>query len=262
MVGQQLFAGEATRLAYGTDEAVEGRDSFLQKRSAGLLALPLGVLSACRDLLQLLPVPTGDGCSTCCPGCARALDGDGPALLPVPAGDDAATARAGRRLWPPARRSAAARTIRTTRPPSWSRRPARPARPRARCCRPRRCWPRPGPPGPFLTGPDERPAHWLLALPAQHIAGLQVLQRSLAEGTEPTVLDTEPAVHRDPVHRGGGPDARRRAVRLAGAHPAAADPGRPRGHRGAGHLRRGAGRRRRRLRRRCSVGRPRRGSGW
>ncbi len=33
MVGQQLFAGEATRLAYGTDEAVEGRDSFLQKRA-------------------------------------------------------------------------------------------------------------------------------------------------------------------------------------------------------------------------------------
>ena len=32
MVGQQVFAGEATRLAYGTDEAVEGRDSFLQKR--------------------------------------------------------------------------------------------------------------------------------------------------------------------------------------------------------------------------------------
>ena len=32
LVGQQLFAGEATRLAYGTDEALEGRDSFLQKR--------------------------------------------------------------------------------------------------------------------------------------------------------------------------------------------------------------------------------------
>ncbi|WOQ70100.1 1,4-dihydroxy-2-naphthoyl-CoA synthase [Microbacterium limosum] len=32
MVGQQVFAGEATRLAYGTDEAVEGRDSFLHKR--------------------------------------------------------------------------------------------------------------------------------------------------------------------------------------------------------------------------------------
>ncbi len=32
LVGQQVFAGEATRLAYMTDEAVEGRDSFLQKR--------------------------------------------------------------------------------------------------------------------------------------------------------------------------------------------------------------------------------------
>jgi len=32
MVGQQVFAGEATRLLYGTDEAKEGRDSFLEKR--------------------------------------------------------------------------------------------------------------------------------------------------------------------------------------------------------------------------------------
>ena len=32
LVGQQLFAGEATRLAYGTAEATEGRDSFLEKR--------------------------------------------------------------------------------------------------------------------------------------------------------------------------------------------------------------------------------------
>ena len=32
MTGLQVFAGEATRLAYGTDEAVEGRDSFLEKR--------------------------------------------------------------------------------------------------------------------------------------------------------------------------------------------------------------------------------------
>lgn len=32
LVGQQLFAGEATRLAYGTEEAVEGRNSFLEKR--------------------------------------------------------------------------------------------------------------------------------------------------------------------------------------------------------------------------------------
>jgi naphthoate synthase len=32
LVGQQLFAGEATRLAYGTNEAQEGRDAFLGKR--------------------------------------------------------------------------------------------------------------------------------------------------------------------------------------------------------------------------------------
>jgi naphthoate synthase len=34
LVGQQIFAGEATRLAYATDEAAEGRDSFLEKRPA------------------------------------------------------------------------------------------------------------------------------------------------------------------------------------------------------------------------------------
>ena len=32
LVGQQLFAGEATRLAYGTDEAQEGKDAFLEGR--------------------------------------------------------------------------------------------------------------------------------------------------------------------------------------------------------------------------------------
>ena len=32
LAGQQVLMGEATRLAYGTDEAVEGRDAFLEKR--------------------------------------------------------------------------------------------------------------------------------------------------------------------------------------------------------------------------------------
>lgn len=32
LVGQQIFSGEATRLAYMTDEAKEGRDAFLEKR--------------------------------------------------------------------------------------------------------------------------------------------------------------------------------------------------------------------------------------
>lgn len=40
LVGQQLFAGEATRLAYGTDEAREGRDAFLEKRDQDYSAFP------------------------------------------------------------------------------------------------------------------------------------------------------------------------------------------------------------------------------
>jgi naphthoate synthase len=40
MVGQQVFAGEATRLAYGTDEAVEGRDAFLEKREPNWSSFP------------------------------------------------------------------------------------------------------------------------------------------------------------------------------------------------------------------------------
>jgi naphthoate synthase len=40
LVGQQLFAGEATRLAYMTDEAVEGRDAFLQKRAPDFSPYP------------------------------------------------------------------------------------------------------------------------------------------------------------------------------------------------------------------------------
>ena len=40
LVGQQVFAGETTRLAYMTDEAVEGRDAFLQKRRPDWSAFP------------------------------------------------------------------------------------------------------------------------------------------------------------------------------------------------------------------------------
>ncbi len=40
LVGQQLFAGETTRLAYMQDEAVEGRDAFLEKRSPDWSAFP------------------------------------------------------------------------------------------------------------------------------------------------------------------------------------------------------------------------------
>ncbi|MGN6299996.1 MAG: 1,4-dihydroxy-2-naphthoyl-CoA synthase [Angustibacter sp.] len=40
LMGQQVFAGEETRLAYMTDEAVEGRDAFLQKRDPDWSAFP------------------------------------------------------------------------------------------------------------------------------------------------------------------------------------------------------------------------------
>lgn len=40
LVGQQLFAGEATRLAYGTEEAREGRDAFLEKRDQDYTKFP------------------------------------------------------------------------------------------------------------------------------------------------------------------------------------------------------------------------------
>jgi naphthoate synthase len=40
LVGQQLFAGEATRLAYGTEEAKEGRDAFVEKRPRDFKRFP------------------------------------------------------------------------------------------------------------------------------------------------------------------------------------------------------------------------------
>jgi naphthoate synthase len=40
LVGQQLFAGEATRLAYGTEEAQEGRDAFVEKRPRDFSRFP------------------------------------------------------------------------------------------------------------------------------------------------------------------------------------------------------------------------------
>lgn len=40
MVGQQLFAGEATRLAYGTEEAAEGREAFVEKRPRDFSRFP------------------------------------------------------------------------------------------------------------------------------------------------------------------------------------------------------------------------------
>jgi naphthoate synthase len=40
LVGQQLFAGEATRLAYGSAESIEGRSAFLEKRAPDWSSFP------------------------------------------------------------------------------------------------------------------------------------------------------------------------------------------------------------------------------
>ena len=40
LVGQQVLLGEATRLAYGTDEGAEGRDAFLEKRTPDWSGVP------------------------------------------------------------------------------------------------------------------------------------------------------------------------------------------------------------------------------
>ena len=63
LVGQQVYAGEATRLAYGTEEAKEGRDAFLEKRPDFSRFPQVSVtirLSACSSALAL-------GLALCCP---------------------------------------------------------------------------------------------------------------------------------------------------------------------------------------------------
>ena len=50
LVGQQLFAGETTRLAYMTDEAVEGRDCIPGEARPGLVRVPLVLLIRPHDL--------------------------------------------------------------------------------------------------------------------------------------------------------------------------------------------------------------------
>ena len=49
LVGQQVFAGEATRLAYMTDEAQEGRDVVPREARPRLVELPLALLTVPAD---------------------------------------------------------------------------------------------------------------------------------------------------------------------------------------------------------------------
>ena len=153
--------------------------------------------------LQLLPLPTGNAVLDLLPRLARALAGDGPALLPVPAGDNPAAARAARALLldgalapgeddPDDPTAFVVTTSGSTGAPKGTLLPAGALLASARATRRVLAGGGPAEGGPTGAGQSEdtRPAHWLLALPAHHVAGLQVLQRSLVEGTTPTVLDT------------------------------------------------------------------------
>jgi naphthoate synthase len=69
LVGQQIFAGEATRLGYMTDEAAEGRDAFLEKRTwAGPCRTATGALESCScSPSSASSPPSGPGTSTMAP---------------------------------------------------------------------------------------------------------------------------------------------------------------------------------------------------
>ncbi len=126
--------------------------------------------------MQLLRVPSGTAAGQVLPALAAALRGDGPALLPVP--DDAAADTAPGVLEPgeddPSDPTALlVSTSGSTGEPKAALLPVSAL-------------------AASSAGTQERlggPGTWLLALPPHHIAGLQVLLRSVAAGTAPQVMD-------------------------------------------------------------------------
>jgi O-succinylbenzoic acid--CoA ligase len=154
-------------------------------------------------LLEVLEVPTGDRLLDLLPRLRFALDGGGPALLPVPADHPA---EAGRLVTGLAGGAALASveddaadptavvigTSGSTGTPKGALLPVSALIASAdatRCAL--TCT---GGLHPHRTnGPATAPlptGTWLLTLPAHHIAGLQVLLRAVAEGTEPAIMDT------------------------------------------------------------------------
>lgn len=129
--------------------------------------------------LQPLPVLSGTGALDALPALRRALDGDGPALLPVAAD---APGQAQHLIGPlnpgeDAEHDPTALVIATsgsTGTPKGVLLPAGSLRASAEATHRR------------LGGPGE----WLLAMPAHHVAGIQVLVRAMIAGTTPGAVDT------------------------------------------------------------------------
>jgi O-succinylbenzoic acid--CoA ligase len=135
--------------------------------------------------VELLHVPTGPGLLALLPRLADALSGRGPALAPVAAGDTAQIALLSKAFEvgaPLARHeddpadptAIVIATSGSTGPPKGTLLPRSALAASAAATQARL-----GPVG-----------CWLLALPAQHIAGLQVLLRSMATASEPHIMDT------------------------------------------------------------------------
>ncbi|MBB5914445.1 O-succinylbenzoic acid--CoA ligase [Nocardia transvalensis] len=127
--------------------------------------------------LRTLPIPTGAAVGEVMPHLREALAGNGPAWLPVPTGDRRESHRLSNALRPgePIEDEVAlvVTTSGTTGVPKGAMLSAAALRASGTATHER------------LGGPGQ----WLLALPTHHIAGIQVLLRSIQAGTEPVVLD-------------------------------------------------------------------------
>ncbi len=127
--------------------------------------------------LRTLQMPTGSGVGEVLPHLRQALDGSGPAWLPIPTTDRREARRLSDALKPgdPIDDDVAlvVTTSGTTGIPKGALLGAEALRASGNATHAR------------LGGPGS----WLLALPTHHIAGIQVLLRSILAGTEPTVLD-------------------------------------------------------------------------
>jgi O-succinylbenzoic acid--CoA ligase len=148
-------------------------------------------------VLESVSIPSGPTAADIMPRLSRMLAGDGPALLPVPADDPREIRRLHDALAPgtPIDDGVAlvVATSGTTGIPKGAMLPASALMASA-------------------TATEERlggPGSWLLALPAHHIAGMQVLLRSVLAGTSPVIMDVsrgfDPVALIESVGRMSGP---------------------------------------------------------